>query len=105
MTTRKKQGDKLRLHQPESVPTWQDRIAPPPATKASSVATDQEKPTKVYKTYWIDPDIVNAVKEMADEHRVGINELVEFLLTHGITAVKENDLDLPVKSKRNRIAL
>jgi len=104
MVSKKAQGDKLRLHQPDSVPTWQDRITPP-SKKSDPVAPEQKKPEKVYKTYWLDPSVVKNVKDLADEHRVGINELVEFLLTNAITSVKQNDLEIPVKSGRNRIAL
>lgn len=108
MPPKRKQADKLRLHQPDTAPTWQDKLELPSTTKTSGKAQPtspvEEKTEKMYKTYWIDPDIVQAVKNLAETHRVGINELVEFLLTYSMTSIEQNNVEIPVKSSRNKIA-
>lgn len=55
------------------------------------------------KTYLLTPEMVEHVAELAEAERVGINELVRFLLRSSLEMVEAGELEIPTRPARRRI--
>lgn len=55
------------------------------------------------KTYLLTPELVEHVAALAEEERVGINELVRFLLRSSLEMVETGELEIPTRPARRRI--
>lgn len=55
------------------------------------------------KTYLLTPEMVEHVAELAETERVGINELVRFLLRSSLEMVEAGELEIPTRPARRRI--
>lgn len=55
------------------------------------------------KTYLLTPEMVEHVATLAEEERVGINELVRFLLRSSLEMVEAGELEIPTRPARRQI--
>lgn len=55
------------------------------------------------KTYLLTPEMVEHVAALAEEERVGINELVRFLLRSSLEMVETGELEIPTRPARRQI--
>lgn len=55
------------------------------------------------KTYLLTPELVDHVATLAEEERVGINELVRFLLRSSLDMVESGELEIPTRPAKRQI--
>lgn len=55
------------------------------------------------KTYLLTPEMVEHVAALAEAERVGINELVRFLLRSSLEMVEAGELEIPTRPARRQI--
>ena len=55
------------------------------------------------KTYLLTPELVDHVADLAENERVGINELVRFLLRSSLELVENGELQIPTRPARRQI--
>jgi hypothetical protein len=55
------------------------------------------------KTYLLTPELVDHVAALAEEERVGINELVRFLLRSSLEMVETGELEIPTRPAKRQI--
>lgn len=55
------------------------------------------------KTYLLTPELVDHVADLAETERVGINELVRFLLRSSLDLVEKGELEIPTRPARRQI--
>lgn len=55
------------------------------------------------KTYLLTPELVDHVADLAESERVGINELVRFLLRSSLELVENGELEIPTRPARRQI--
>lgn len=100
-------------------PGWRDAItgpAQPDAARAEEARESQEdearererarrkrRKTIQRKTYLLTPELVEHVATLAEEERVGINELVRFLLRSSLEMVETGELEIPTRPARRQI--
>lgn len=102
-------------------PGWRDTIGPPPSqvtqrNEAVPVHTsraaghgkqqeEEENPNKLKrKTYLLTQDLIERIATLAEEERVGINELVRFLLTEAVIAIENGDMEIPTEPAKRQIS-
>lgn len=108
MTKRKNQlADKLSSES-NLRPGWRDTIRPSqPVPEVEEEQPEQPKrrarPRLKRKTYLLNPDLIDRIEQIAEEERVGINELVRFLLSTSLDLVEANQLEIPTAPARRRI--
>ena len=88
--------DTIRLNQPEE-PAYEE---PTPARPTRPVRRNKPK----RKTYLLTPDLIERIEILADEERVGINELVRFLLNTSIELIETGQIEIPTAPGRRRIS-
>ena len=106
-------ADKLGSSSSETRPGWRDTIitGQQPVETAVSQPTPQPTPTKrtrtkpkaVRKTYLLPPDLIQRIEITAEEERVGISELVNFLLTTSLDLIESGQIEIPTQTARRRI--
>lgn len=115
MARKRDLGSKLE-GRPEGKPAgWQEQVkrsGDVPAAQESDVdssAAERESPLDtaqrdtakagefVRKTYLLTPDMVQRVEALAKQERVGINELVRYLLDAALTKIEAGDVSLEKK--------
>lgn len=107
-------------------PGWRDAItglareeaeSPPPERGADqrAAARDRQEETArqtarrgrnnplMRKTYLLTPELVDHVADLAENERVGINELVRFLLRSSLELVENGELQIPTRPARRQI--
>ncbi len=89
--------DTIRLNQPQQQPA-----APAQATPPRQQVEQQNKPKR--KTYLLTPDLIANIEQLADEERVGINELVRFLLGTAVNLVETGQIEIPTTPGRRKIS-
>jgi len=69
-------------------------------------ATGQKTPTKAgkyhRKSYLLTLDLIEAVKETAQQHGVGINEFVRWALLYVLNGLEAGSIELPVEEEVKR---
>ncbi|HSH05728.1 MAG TPA: hypothetical protein VLL52_24640 [Anaerolineae bacterium] len=87
-------------------PGWRDTIAPsgetavsPPSPPAAAENPDALK----RKTYLLTEEIIGQIEDLADAERVGISELVRFLLVEAMAQIEEGILEVPTKPGKRQI--
>ncbi|MCP5095980.1 MAG: hypothetical protein GY943_10540 [Chloroflexi bacterium] len=88
--------DTIRLNQPQE----QSVEEPTPARTTHPVRRNKPK----RKTYLLTPDLIERIEILADEERVGINELVRFLLSTSIELIETGQIEIPTAPGRRRIS-
>lgn len=84
------------------VPGWRDVVAQ--GKEVAPLTKEQDDEEMKRKTYLLTPSIIDSVAQLADRERVGINELVRYLLTFALNEVESGRHTLPVETeKRGRI--
>lgn len=108
MAKRKNQlAGKLESGLESGRPGWRDTIVssapmelgesePKPARK-----TSRSKPRR--KTYYLPPALIERIEYLADEERVGISELVTFLLTTATDLIDTGQLEIPTAPAKRKI--
>lgn len=93
-------------------PGWEDAIAGQPGAVPETrrpVFEQQPDPepdpaTKLKrKTYLLYPPMIEEIEAIAEEQRVGINELVRYLLGVALDQLYHNEIDIPTQPGRRRI--
>lgn len=97
-------------------PGWRDAITGPAQSDASQrerigEEEAEERQTRrrkrrsaiQRKTYLLTPDLVDHVAALAEEERVGINELVRFLLRSSLDLVESGELEIPTRPAKRQI--
>lgn len=93
-------------------PGWRDTIiANAPQAEPETAVTEPEptrrprassrKPRR--KTYLLAPALINRIDDLADQERVGISELVSFLLTTSLELVESGEIEIPTRPAKRRI--
>ena len=82
-------------------PGWRDTI-----TSQQPAKQEPPKKEKTFKrkTYLLTPDLIDRIEALADDKRVGINELVRFLIETSIEQIEEGEIIIPTKPGKRRIA-
>jgi hypothetical protein len=85
-----------------SSPSWKDTIAPGKSGKSAveDQSTDSQK--LIRKTYLLFAEDIERVLKLAEQERVGINELVRYLLNMGCDMIESGDHVLPTKTEEVR---
>lgn len=86
-------------------PGWADAVTGQPAAPAETrrpvFAQPEPKPEETNKlkrkTYLLYPDMVQEIEALADQERVGINELVRYLLGVALDQIYNRQLDIPTQ--------
>ena len=118
MAKRKNQlADRLNSN---TKPGWRDIINTPQS--ASGDATDgvsqgqsasvqtggnvsrEAAPRYKRKTYLVAPDMIARIEAIADSERVGINELVRYLLDHALSEVESGEHTIPTTAGKRAIS-
>jgi hypothetical protein len=100
-------------------PGWRDAITGPTQPEAAQrdeareAAEDdggerrsrrrRRRSTIQRKTYLLTPELVDHVATLAEEERVGINELVRFLLRSSLEMVETGELEIPTRPAKRQI--
>jgi hypothetical protein len=99
-------ANKLSQGQSETRPGWREAIAGPGATSEeeapAATPPQRESPLK-RKTYLLTPELIAQIAALADEERVGINELVRYLLRSALDQVEEEALEIPTRPATRKI--
>ena len=106
-------ADKLSSTTPERGPGWREAIIPgqqavetavsQPTPQPTSTKRTRTKPKAVRKTYLLPPDLIQRIEITAEEERVGISELVNFLLTTSLDLIESGQIEIPTQTARRRI--
>jgi hypothetical protein len=75
---------------------WRDQVTQPPTP--TSVKADRLR----RKTYLLTPALIARVSDLADRERVGVNELVRYLLTYALDQVETGEHSLPARPVAQR---
>ncbi|MDT8306455.1 MAG: hypothetical protein RRC07_11005 [Anaerolineae bacterium] len=101
-----------KLTQETSRPGWRDTITGSAETAAAeSEARPEPKAPETRrrrnrlqrKTYLLTPDLVDHIAELAEQERVGINELVRWLLREALAQIESGDLVIPTRPANRQI--
>lgn len=94
-------------------PGWMDTINPGAAAEEPEAATPargsrrtaRSRPANAIrrKTYLLSEELINRIEQLAERERVGINELVRYLLTESIAAVEAHEWKIPTKPAKRTI--
>lgn len=121
MARKRELADKLSSQsEPQGArPGWRDAITGPrreaePGTQEASPREEAEarRPARrrrltrdplQRKTYLLTPEMVEHVAALAEAERVGINELVRFLLRSSLEMVEAGELEIPTRPAQRRI--
>lgn len=71
--------------------------------EARQAARRQRSNPLMRKTYLLTPELVDHVADLAETERVGINELVRFLLRSSLDLVENGELEIPTRPARRKI--
>lgn len=95
--------------QNEARPGWRDAITGP-ARGAEPVEEEAPRPKRTKKkgplkrkTYLLTPGLIDQVAELAETERVGINELVRYLLRSSLEMVEAGELEIPTRPATRQI--
>lgn len=106
MAKRKNQlADKLGGVSAESPPGWRDTIVAPPAI-ATPTPPGRASETTMHlqrKTYLLTPRLIDQIQALATRERVGVNELVRYLLAYAVDQVETGQHPLPTQPGKRRI--
>lgn len=99
--------------QNEARPGWRDAITGPSRnTEPARVEEETPQPEPRHtnkkgplkrKTYLLTPGLIEQVATLAETERVGINELVRYLLRSSLEMVETGELDIPTKPATRQI--
>lgn len=95
-------------------PGWQDTITGPPQPRQEAEEEEEESRTSSKsssgrssslkrKTYLLTPELIAQVETLADAERVGISELVRFLLRSALEQAEAGELTIPTRTESRRI--
>jgi hypothetical protein len=59
---------------------------------------ERQAPTLRRKTYLLTNELIDRINALAEDKRVGINELVRFLLANAVAQVESGDLEIPTEA-------
>ena len=93
-------------------PGWADAVTGQPSAPAETgrpvfaqPEPKQEEANELKrKTYLLYPDMIQEIESIADQERVGINELVRYLLGVALDQVYNRQLDIPTQPGTRYIA-
>jgi hypothetical protein len=101
-----------KLSQEPGRPGWRDTItggiepAPPEAPSPLEEKTPEPRRRRSRlqrKTYLLTPELVDRIAELAEQERVGINELVRWLLREALAQIDDGDLTIPTRPANRQI--
>jgi hypothetical protein len=75
---------------------WRDQVAQPTASSTEKIGKLQRK------TYLLTPALIARISELADHEKVGVNELVRYLLTYALEQVDTGKHTLPAEPVQQR---
>lgn len=92
-------------------PGWEDTVdgphGAPAETRRPAFVKQEPEPEPANKlkrkTYLLYPDMIEEIEAIAEQERVGINELVRYLLGVALDQLYHQELDIPTKPDRRRI--
>lgn len=101
-------------------PGWRDIIAQPETTPEPAVADVQPAveaplrqvskpkakppaPTYKRKTYLVAPEMIERIEAVADQERVGINQLVRYMLDLALTQIETGEHSIPTTDGKRQI--
>jgi hypothetical protein len=109
-------ADKLGSTAPEPRPGWRDTIIsgqqpvdtavsqpPQPTQYQPTTKRTRTKPKSVRKTYLLPPELIQRIEITAEEERVGISELVNFLMTTSLDLIESGQIEIPTQTARRKI--
>jgi len=62
-----------------------------------SAPAGKEKGKLKRKTYLLTDDLISRLEDTAKAHKVGVNELVRYLVKHGLDGLDAKEYSLPVR--------
>ena len=97
--------------QGERRPGWRDAIAGPAREEEAEARQAQERESErkerssplKRKTYLLTPELIEQVADLAEAERVGINELVRYLLRSSLEMVEAGELPIPTRPATREI--
>lgn len=92
-------------------PGWEDTVTGAPGTQPEvrrpafvQPEPEPEPANKLKrKTYLLYPDMIEEIEAIAEQERVGINELVRYMLGVALDQLYHRELEIPTKPDRRRI--
>lgn len=95
-------------------PGWRDAITGPAREEEQEEERETTKPKRQQsnrkgrsplkrKTYLLTPGLIDQIADLADQERVGINELVRYLLRSSLEMIETGELGIPTKPDTRRI--
>lgn len=92
-------------------PGWRDTIMPSTAQQEAEERPqtrprrrqqpDRLKPKR--KTYLLPPPLIERIDALAEEERVGISELVTYLLSTSVEMIETGELEIPTRTAKRQI--
>ncbi|MBP8003202.1 MAG: hypothetical protein KA314_29185 [Chloroflexi bacterium] len=89
----------------EARPGWRDTITSGQPVAFGLTEPEPAQPESLLrrKTYLLTPDLIEQIEALADRERVGINELVRYLLGMALEQVDTGRLNVPTSPGKRRI--
>ena len=93
-------------------PGWEDTVTgqagtPQPEVRRPAFMQEEPEPEPVNKlkrkTYLLYPDMIEEIEAIAEQERVGINELVRYLLGVSLDQFYNRELEIPTQPGKRRI--
>ena len=97
-------ADKLTGGQTPARPGWRDTITPAQTPSQPESQPEVESTSSLKrKTYLLTDELIERVEDLAERERVGINELVRFLMDTSLELAESNQLEIPTRPGKRRI--
>jgi hypothetical protein len=74
---------------------WANQFGDAPAPRPEGTRKEKGKLTR--KTYLLTDDLISRLEDTAKANKVGVNELVRYLVKHGLDALDAKEYSLPVR--------
>ena len=96
-------ADKLSGAPTEMPPGWRDTIVAPPAGAATPGRAVSAESLLQRKTYLLTPQLIVRVQTLAARERVGVNELVRYLLAYAVDEIETGRHVIPTQPGKRQI--
>lgn len=94
MAKRNQLASKLSGEKPQG---WKDQIGTVESEPETEVPDSRRAGRFNRKTYLITPELEDRIKALAEQERVGQNELVRYLLTYSLDKIASGEHELPTQ--------
>lgn len=95
-------ADKLAAED-DAVPGWKDVVSAEKQEAVDKEAAADRYTTYKRKTYFLSLDLIDRIAAMAETEKVGVSELVRYLLDHSLSQIESGEHELPTQPAAKKI--